>query len=560
MRARNQRARAADRLRAVDSRRAPRDDRCALEHRPELARALVAGPALVTALLGLPAFDMRLAACVEPSGDRHASRVVLPEAIEEVLATFATPLAHASRRPVIVLVADAAQAPEAAASSLVHRWQRGLLRVLGSTWPNERWAAPALALVARLRGDAVLVDLEEWQADARRLLAPLFHALARAHVPVVVVASPATDWRAVVREHAAMTICLDEPDVAARRRLWSRAVSGSSADASAISQVAEHFRLGPAQIDDAARTLAFAPSDDVTDLRTRLFRAARGQSSGDLGHLAQLVPQRHAWADLVLPAAVTRRLRDVSGAVAARAKVFGDWGFGKRSGAGLMVMFAGTSGTGKTMSASVIAREIGLELYRIELASIVSKYIGETEKNLHRLFEAARRANVMLFFDEADALLGRRSEVKDAHDRYANIEVAYLLQKMEEHDGVIILASNLAKNMDQAFSRRLHYIVEFPRPDAPLRERLWQAILPPEIPRDDDIDFAFLGRQFELAGGDIKTITLDAAFIAAAAGRPLGMADLIGAVSRQMLKQGRPPSASDFKQYHQHSVGSGAAR
>ncbi|MEO6775815.1 MAG: ATP-binding protein [Kofleriaceae bacterium] len=235
--------------------------------------------------------------------------------------------------------------------------------------------------------------------------------------------------------------------------------------------------------------------------------------------------------------------------------MFGDWGFGRRGGSGLMALFAGSSGTGKTMSAAVIAREIGLELYRIELASVVSKYIGETEKNLHRIFDAARRANVILFFDEADAMLGRRSEVKDAHDRYANIEVAYLLQKMEEHDGVIILASNLAKNMDQAFSRRMHYVVEFPHPDAPLLERLWQTILPREVPVDDDVDFGFLARQFDLAGGDIKTVALYAAFVAAGQDRPLAMSDLINAVSRQMIKQGRPPSASDFKHHFRHSAG-----
>ena len=360
-----------------------------------------------------------------------------------------------------------------------------------------------------------------------------------------------------------MTVRLDDPDVHERRELWGRALAASAIEiaAGAVTDVAEHFRLGPAQIEHAARTLAFSPRSDDVDDRGRLFRAARGQSSGDLGHLAQLVPPRHRWNDLVLPAAVMQRLQDVRAAVSARAKVFGDWGFGRRGGSGLMALFAGSSGTGKTMSAAVIAREIGLDLYRIELASVVSKYIGETEKNLHRIFEAARRANVILFFDEADAMLGRRSEVKDAHDRYANIEVAYLLQKMEEHDGVIILASNLAKNMDQAFSRRMHYVVEFPRPDAPLRERLWQTILPREVPVDPDVDFGFLARQFDLAGGDIKTVALDAAFVAAGQDRALAMGDLIAAVSRQMIKQGRPPSASDFKHHlRQPRSANGAGR
>jgi len=522
------------------------------EHRPELARELVVTPALASALLGLPAFDNRLAACVVPAAERRVAHVPVTPAVGVALAEVGHALASVEHRPVVILVADAAHAPEAAAFALAGG---GLLRVFGGWTPDAR-AATSLALCAQLRGDSVYLDLEEWPAETRRALVPVIQELARAHVPLIVTATAATDWRPLLRDEPVVTLELADPDVRERRELWQRALAASAIElaAPAVAEVAEYFRLGPAQIEHAARTLAFTPSNGVED-RGRLFRAARGQSSGDLGHLAQLVPPRHGWTDLVLPAAVLQRLHDVRSAVAARAKVFGDWGFGRRGGSGLMALFAGSSGTGKTMSAAVIAREIGLDLYRIELASVVSKYIGETEKNLHRIFEAARRANVILFFDEADAMLGRRSEVKDAHDRYANIEVAYLLQKMEEHDGVIILASNLAKNMDQAFSRRMHYVVEFPRPDAPLRERLWQTILPREVPVDADVDFAFLARQFDLAGGDIKTVALDAAFVAAGQDRPLGMGDLIGAISRQMIKQGRPPTASDFKHHFRPSSG-----
>ena len=526
------------------------------DHRPELARELVAAPALTSALLGLPPFDARLAAFVEPATDRRPAHVQLPDQIRAGIEQLAAPLAPLARRPIVILLGDAAQAPEAAAFALAGHWSCGLLRVNGAGWPTERWAAAALALMARLRGDAVFFDLDEWSGDARRALAPVLHALVRAGVPVVAAATSGTDWRSALRDHPAITHALDEPPPAARRDLWTQVLASHAvpAEPDAIAAVAEFFRLGPTQIDDAARTLAYSPAPaDSEDARRALFRAARGHSSGDLGHLAQQVPARHTWGDVVLPASVMQRLRDVGRAVAARAKVFGEWGFGRRGGSGLMVLFAGSSGTGKTLSASVIAADIGLDLYRIDLASVVSKYIGETEKNLGKIFDAARRANVMLFFDEADALLGRRSEVKDAHDRYANIEVAYLLQKMEEHDGVVILASNLAKNIDQAFSRRLHYVLEFPRPDASLRERMWRTIVPADVPLDPDVDFAFLGRQFDLAGGDIKTVALDAAFIAAGEGRAPRMADFMAAVSRQMLKQGRPPSASTLKQYNRGS-------
>jgi SpoVK/Ycf46/Vps4 family AAA+-type ATPase len=214
------------------------------------------------------------------------------------------------------------------------------------------------------------------------------------------------------------------------------------------------------------------------------------------------------------------------------------------------VLFAGGSGTGKTMTAGVIAADLGLDLYRIDLAGVVSKYIGETEKNLDRIFAAAHLSNAILFFDEADALFGKRSEVKDAHDRYANIEVAYLLQKMEEHDGAVILASNLSKNIDAAFSRRMHYVVDFPLPDETYRERLWRSMFSERAPLGPCVDLRFLATHFQLAGGDIRNVALDAAFLAAQDGRIITMRHLVMAMARQTMKQGKVPSPSDFKQYH----------
>jgi SpoVK/Ycf46/Vps4 family AAA+-type ATPase len=232
--------------------------------------------------------------------------------------------------------------------------------------------------------------------------------------------------------------------------------------------------------------------------------------------------------------------------------VYATWGFDRRLGPvqGLRVLFAGGSGTGKTMTAGVISRELGLDLYKIDLSGVVSKYIGETEKNLDRIFRAAHAGNAVLFFDEADALFGRRSEVKDAHDRYANLEVAYLLQRVEEHDGIVILATNARKNIDEAFARRMHYVVEFPLPDETHREQLWRGMLPPGIPLDAAVDLRFLARQFVLSGGDIRNVALEAAFLAAQDGRTVTMTHLVRAVARQLLKQGKIPSANDFRQFH----------
>jgi SpoVK/Ycf46/Vps4 family AAA+-type ATPase len=220
-------------------------------------------------------------------------------------------------------------------------------------------------------------------------------------------------------------------------------------------------------------------------------------------------------------------------------------------GKGLSSLFSGPSGVGKTMAADILANELGLDLYKIDLATVVSKYIGETEKNLGAIFAAAQASNAILFFDEADALFGKRSEVKDARDRYANIETAYLLQKMEEYDGVAILATNLYSNVDDAFARRLHHVIEFPFPDARHRERMWKQVFPAETPLADDIDFPFLARQFELSGGNIRNVALSAAFIAAEAEYAVTMNFLILGVARELQKMSRMPAKSDFRQYYE---------
>jgi SpoVK/Ycf46/Vps4 family AAA+-type ATPase len=215
-------------------------------------------------------------------------------------------------------------------------------------------------------------------------------------------------------------------------------------------------------------------------------------------------------------------------------------------GKGLSILFAGPPGTGKTMAADVLAGALGLDLYKIDLSTVVSKYIGETEKNLARIFDEARTSNAILFFDEADALFGKRTQVRDAHDRYANVEISYLLQKMEEYDGVVVLATNLRKNLDEAFMRRLHVTVEFPMPDVADRRRIWAQIWPAATPRDPDLDLEFLARQIEVAGGSIRNIALAGAFLAAADGGVVTMAHLLRATHREYQKMGKVLTATDL--------------
>jgi len=278
-------------------------------------------------------------------------------------------------------------------------------------------------------------------------------------------------------------------------------------------------------------------SDALTD---RLWDTCRAQARVQLDDLAQRIEPAAGWADLVLPAAQTETLRDVAMHVRRQATVYGEWGFAQKGarGLGISALFAGPSGTGKTMAAEVLAGELRLDLYRIDLSSVVSKYIGETEKNLRRVFDAAEEGGAILLFDEADALFGKRSEVKDSHDRYANIEVSYLLQRMEAYRGLAVLTTNAKRDLDPAFLRRLRFVVQFPFPDAALRAEIWRRIFPARTPTDD-LDAATLAR-LNVPGGAIRNIALNAAFLAADSGTPVGMAHVLRAARTEYAKLEKP--------------------
>jgi SpoVK/Ycf46/Vps4 family AAA+-type ATPase len=300
---------------------------------------------------------------------------------------------------------------------------------------------------------------------------------------------------------------------------------------------------------EAARQLASSRGDEVAveDLQA----GARAQNAAGLEHLARRITPRVGWGDLVLPGSVEQQLKAIAARVRQRHTVFDEWMMASSTsrGRGVTALFAGDSGTGKTVSAEAVAHFLGLDLYVIDLSTVVDKYIGETEKNLDRIFVEAERVNGVLLFDEADAIFGKRSEVKDARDRYANVEVAYLLQRMEQFEGVAILTTNLRANVDEAFLRRIDVLVEFPMPDANSRQRLWAMQLQPEVPQAGDIDLDFLARSFELSGGNIRNIVLAAAFEAAASGQPVSMTDLIRATAGEYRKLGRLCVDAEFGPY-----------
>ena len=351
----------------------------------------------------------------------------------------------------------------------------------------------------------------------------------------------------VARASLFLGLAVDKPDLATCRQLWEESLGGyprlgQDVDSGAL---AGRFQFGLGQIRAAlagAENLArWRAPEDWRVTAADLAAACRAQSSPRLGVLAQKIEPRQAWNDIVLPPDNLAQLAELCAQARHRQRVYGDWGFERKLslGKGLNALFSGPPGTGKTMAAEVIANELQLDLYRIDLSQVVSKYIGETEKNLHQIFLEAQAGHAILFFDEADALFGKRSEVKDAHDRYANIEVGYLLQKMEEYEGVAILATNLSQHIDDAFLRRMHFVVEFPFPDQEHRRRIWRVVFPPEAPLGDGVDFEVLAREIKLAGGNIRNIALAAAFYAAGNGQAIRMPHLWQAARREHQKLGR---------------------
>ncbi len=359
-----------------------------------------------------------------------------------------------------------------------------------------------------------------------------------------------------------LAIELPPPTYQERLQSWQQAVAtaptGVATDLD-LAALANKFRFTNGEIHDAMTTavnlarLRQPQQPQLVD--ADLHAASRLHSNQKLGTLAQKITPHYGWDDIVLPADQLCQLHEICNQVNYRSRVYEQWGFGAKLalGKGVSALFSGPPGTGKTMAAEILAGALGLDLYKIDLSTVVSKYIGETEKNLARIFAEAETSNAILFFDEADALFGKRSEVRDSHDRYANIETGYLLQRMEAYTGVVILATNFARNMDDAFTRRLQFIVEFPFPAEEERRAIWERIWPQTTPRDPALDLAFAARELKLAGGHIRNIALAASFLAAANGQVVTMAHLIHATRREFQKIGRVVVAEEFGDYAEYA-------
>lgn len=353
-----------------------------------------------------------------------------------------------------------------------------------------------------------------------------------------------------------LTISIPKLSASEQSYLWKTQLEkyGFSPDGQ-IDGLVEQFDFEP---DLIVKTIKTANAKSIMKSRNsraltfdKIWEACRELGQIDMGNRAQRLIPGYTWDDIILPEESLEQLKDIAAQVAYRALVYEKWGFGAKMsrGRGIGVLFSGPSGTGKTMAAEILANHLKLDLYRIDLSGVVSKYIGETEKNLRHVFDAAEKSGVILFFDEADALFGKRSEVKDSHDRYANIEINYLLQRMEEYRGFAILATNMKSLLDQAFLRRLRFHVDFPFLDAEYRLKIWQKVFPSQTVTAN-LDFNFLAR-LEIPGGNIKNIALNAAFLAADNGGAIEMDHILLATKREYDKTGKIILESEFGSYYE---------
>ncbi|WP_435865736.1 ATP-binding protein [Streptomyces virginiae] len=533
--------------------------------RPPLSRVLAVPDRVTAHLLGDCAPDPQLAEVLGEAADDPA---VDPDELHRAAAAALSGTGHVHLR-------TRGGDPEGlAAAALRARGLRPLVLDPSALTHHAR-ALPALARAAareaRLLGAGVLLgplealpDKPDERAHVLRTLCtvlrgiPLFThgtsgwepAWAAATPVSLTVTAPSPDRQAARWRHALERAAAEHGEH--REQHGEPGGAAGSGEVEALARSVSAHRLDAGQLRRAADTASRTAALDGRPVSPADLRAAvRAQNGAGLARLARRVEPAVGWDDLVLPAPTHRRLRELAVRAHHRDQVLGQWGMrpGGGRGRGVIALFAGSSGTGKTMSAEVVAADLGMDLYVVDLSTVVDKYVGETEKNLERIFTEASAVNAVLLFDEADAIFGKRSDVKDSHDKHANMESAYLLQRMESFDGIAILTTNLRANLDEAFTRRLDVIADFPVPDAAQRRALWERCLGDRLPRADDVDLGFCAERFELAGGSIRSCAVTAAYFAAAAGGPLTMRQVMTAVAQEYRKLGRLVLEGEFGPY-----------
>jgi AAA+ superfamily predicted ATPase len=510
----------------------------------QISYFLKADPRIVQELLGIPAIDLRIAPAVDLYDySREPITMLSDEALDKLHAAI-------SANPVFYFYGTYGAGMHEAAALVSRNIGAELVRVdlarikamISGGDQLEKLIRLSLR-ESRLRGCPILLDgwinlLDDRHNAPRGLL-----ELILAHpCPVFLVGAESWEAHAIARDRAILRMEFPTPEYEDRVSYWKTYLGEADTDPA---EVANKFKLTGGQIRDAvqtARDLAAWRGEAHPNLKD-LYAGARAQSNRKLSNLAQKIDPRYGWDDIILPEDNLQQLHEIASQVAYAQRVYGDWGFRGRAKNvhGITALFAGDSGTGKTMSADVIGHELGLDLYRIDLSTVVSKYIGETEKNLGAIFDEASQSNAILFFDEADSLFGKRSEVKDSHDRYANIETGYLLQRMETYSGVAILATNRLQDLDKAFIRRLDFVITFPTAEKSDRARIWKVTFPKNAPLAPDVDFEELAKRYRLlAGGNIRNVVTTSAFAAAADGSPvITLRHIEHAVKREYQKMSK---------------------
>ncbi len=486
-------------------------------------------------LAGVQHLDQRLAVILEPLLEQIELVFSHQELCETIIQTWSRTSKPAS---VIQLCGTDSTCKRGIALAVARVFHRDLYVLNASLIPNNPNELETLTLLLRreviLGSLALVLDCENLDSSDHNKHNALQAFVAKFSGPLFI----ASLERQKLGEQTSISFEIKKPNTQEQRQVWNSALGSQVGGLGVeLDHLIGQFNMNPSAIRNAsAQALQQLEQQPETLVSGALWEASRSQARGRLDDLAQRLETQACWQDLVLPEAQGLILHDISAHVRQRLKVYETWGFGKQGsrGLGISALFAGTSGTGKTMAAEVIAKELHLDLYRIDLSSIVSKYIGETEKNLRKIFDAAEEGGAILLFDEADAIFGKRSDVKDSHDRYANIEVSYLLQRMESYRGLAILTTNLKSAIDTAFMRRIRFVVQFPFPDLAQRTEIWRRAFPKNAPTQN-LEFEKLG-QLHIAGGNIRNTALNAAFIAADANEAIGMKHILHAAQSEYSK------------------------
>ncbi|HJW38673.1 MAG TPA: ATP-binding protein [Candidatus Udaeobacter sp.] len=488
-------------------------------------------------LTGVSHLDDRLAGLVEPvgmAGELVPSQRVLVERVKQSWSNRK----KISELPVVQLCGDESVTKHAIAAAACTSLGLNLHQILASSLSQDPREMDALIRLwqreAALSTSALLIDVHDMDgADAAHTSA--VNRLID-HLTAPLLLSTRVRWKNTSR--LMLTVDVSKPTADEQHALWQHVLGAHAASLNGkLDALVSQFDLSASSIRAAAMN---GQSDERSPEWATLWDSCRMQTRPRLDDLAQRIQPLATWDELVLPDARRVTLREIAAHVRRRYQVYETWGFASKSarGLGISALFAGASGTGKTMATEVLANELRLDLYRIDLSQVVSKYIGETEKNLRRVFDAAEEGGAILLFDEADALFGKRSEVKDSHDRYANIEISYLLQRMEEYRGLAILTTNMKEALDSAFLRRIRFIVHFPFPDLAAREEIWRRIFPDQTPTEE-LAIDKLAR-LNVAGGNIRNIALNAAFLAADANEPVRMNHVLRAARTEYAKIEKP--------------------